>query len=125
MTTYREFTERMAASHNRIKNAVGEEVFHQQVTARFGLQLSDEAVTGIAQELGWQDSWMGVSRRKAAPAPKSGDVVEMFAPPKSSAPAPIVAVVAPMGPDPATMMSTPPPRIPAASPKTPSPTTAV
>ena len=58
---------------------VGEEVFSQQVTARFGLVLTDESVRSIACDLGWSDEWLQTKRTRAKAAmPKSGDIAVMF-----------------------------------------------
>ena len=114
VTTYKEFTSRVMNSHRRIKETVTPEVFAQQVTNRFGLMLNDEAVQAIASDLGWSDEWMITNKRKAkAPAPKSGDIVQLLAPPKAAGLAHSVAeatahVMAPVGPNP--VMVTPPPR---------------
>jgi hypothetical protein len=71
----------MISSHRRIITSVSQESFHAQVTSRFGLVLTDEAVQAIAADLGWVDDWLVTNRRrpKAAPVPKSGDIAMLLA----------------------------------------------
>lgn len=121
MTTFREFTQRMVASHRRIKDAVSHEVFQNQVTNRFGLVLDDESLHAIAGDLGWSDTFLVINRRRAkAPPPKSGDLTAMFAPAGSPMPSPVMnpLMPPPMGPN---MVTPPPPRAATVSPKSSSP----
>lgn len=110
MTTYREFTQRMISSHRRIKDAVSLEVFQTQVSNRFGLVLNDEALQGIAGDLGWSDTFLVTNRRRGkAPPPKSGDLTAMFAP--AGSPVPPSPLMNPLMPQPmGPTMVTPPPR---------------
>ena len=122
VTTFKEFTQRMVASHRRIKDAVSPEVFQKQVTNRFGLVLDDEAMQAIAADLGWSDTFLVINRRRAkAPPPKSGDLTAMFAPAGSPMPSPLMnpLMPPPMGPNMVT--PPPPPRAATVSPKSSSP----
>lgn len=114
MTTYREFTQRMVSSHNRIRAAVREENFNQNVVNRFGLILTDESVNAIATDQGWSDSWLITSKRRAkAGPPPSGDIVTMMmaGPAKAtSPPPPNAAVPVAAGTAVAPPLETPPPR---------------
>ena len=102
MTRYSELNKKFKDARDRIIAGVGQEQFNNAVTARFPLVLTDSALFNIAEELGWQHTWLRAAPRAKAAPPVSGNLQAFMAKAAGAVPAaagvvpPIPAVAAPM-----------------------------
>ncbi len=92
MTRYSELNKKFKDARDRIIAGVGQEQFNNAVTSLFN----------IAEELGWQHTWLRAAPRAKAAPPVSGNLQTFMAKAARAAPAaagvvpPIPAVAAPM-----------------------------
>lgn len=105
----------MQTMFRRITQAVGEDVFHEEVTKKYPMPLDDASVVAIAVPLGWKQEWLrsahAKAKAKAASAssqnlahmlslagPRPSEVSLPLQPPSVRSPgvAPVVAAQAPV-----------------------------
>ena len=58
VTRYFELNEKMLSAHKRVVAGMGADVFQTETLEKFGLVLDDNAVTEVAEPLGWNNSWL-------------------------------------------------------------------
>ena len=136
MKTYKRLGKKLQRANERVKGGMGVEIWKKEIVDKLPLTLDDAFARSMAEEMGWQEGFMGrVTRRKAAAlaVAQSGDVSQLLvapgptplAPPPPAANA--VAAVAqgaaaalPMAPQPQPVAVRPPPQpLPVAPPPTP------